>query len=464
MSENFSIQPRETNGEAIQPIAARQIVTEAINDGVVIQNGEDLADKMGALIERYGIMPTFFEDIPSSYVFMALASELEVEEGPGLEHEHAFNDAVMKKLLGPHAANVAKEETHGITSSTEGYEKLKNPELTERLKQYIASDPDIAQLKKRLGLSEDEEFDIRVLNILGDTPPPYALTNLDDQFKPEELREKIYERNILEAHIQRLRGNNKTLQTLTGISSIPWAWANIDTEDLESSFGLLPAPIAEGIITAVVKDHERAILLHELTHTKRSLFLPGASVIFGLGLEELRAEHMSGNRNGYLDLKAVDIMMRAYTGQSVTDLFEPDGHPFDKDRFAKDVARTFGLSGLARLYTMVPLSYLELKGDTPESIYQVLNNRFSSISYVAHFFKAKALEEQGPEVVNNLLHQWVDTEMQTLPDYITDPLDGFYMRLPLSMFEDVYSYMEKQYPDKVGTYDWKSEIEKRKSE
>jgi hypothetical protein len=130
----------------------------------------------------------------------------------------------------------------------------------------------------------------------------------------------------------------------------------------------LPLPIAEKILykdqpranfyDVFYEELEFAFLAHEYTHTQGGLNLSG-DLFFGIGVEEVRAEHFAGNKMGYRDAKGFYADITRVTGFSAVDFMdehEKGGNMYD---FYKNLTNRASLQSVLEIAIMPPSVYID---------------------------------------------------------------------------------------------------------
>ncbi len=419
--------------EMTRAIDCGQIIRSVADQGIDIPNAEDLTDKMSQVVTDYEIDPSFFESQSGTLLLMAITDQLVATD------QDKFADTMIRALVGKRSGVHDDSVLDGSNSISDEardktYEQFTNAELTNQMTEFLHSDPRFTELYKRLGADDETPgFKLRVLDIKADAPVYKLKPKREDYDQDTGYKEFKTDTDVSEAHIRRLEQHEDVLKSLLDMSATAPAWTSVDSDDPSKNMAFIPAPMAELILNGQAENPDIATIEHELTHTTQNLFIPGAKVIFGLGVEELRAEHFSGNTQGYMELKGVATLIDVYSGgtDNIPGLFEPYGESFDPDRFALDVARKFGLDGMLRLYTMVPYNYLSYEDPAHESLLISIDEHLGNIGSVSEFFRSRYIEAHGQEWIDKAVDKYVDDRREVAgPEHVKYVMDVIAMMAP----------------------------------
>ena len=100
--------------------------------------------------------------------------------------------------------------------------------------------------------------------------------------------------------------------------------------------------------------NEVAILQHEYTHTQGHLQLESYN---GVALEEYRAEHFSGGKNGYVDVKVFAQDLELVTGFSLRSVLDSRVKGGSPEAVLTDIVQHMGLANMFKVVSMLPQSY-----------------------------------------------------------------------------------------------------------
>jgi hypothetical protein len=251
----------------------------------------------------------------------------------------------------------------------EAQEALTNKERSEELAFYIENDEAFVSLRERLGITANTQapFDVRVLNI-GDDRTMYGWQPEID-WENLSYDEAMAQRNAQDQQKKQMEQNQRFLSHEYGYDeddSLPPAWIEY-AEDGSKTLCVGLATAEKTLFPEAARsrgyDRDRentsakAFLLHEFTHTQKPI-LRSHTIGLGIGVEELRAEHFSGDMHGYTDIK------RYYRSMQVLYDYTPkasmeSGGSFDPDTFEVEMAQTMGLEGYIDAMTLIPSQYAE---------------------------------------------------------------------------------------------------------
>lgn len=371
--------PFEASARSKESLSDAGILDLVAERGVNIQNPEATQRWLGVLREEFGIDDEAFTDFQRSITLCAIAERLASNETAGIpasdyssELEYAA-DLVMD-IAGQYtvykdsyeSSKPADESKMELTDEriTSVVDKYYQPELSRGLQAFIQGE-DMAELRQRLG-GGGQPFEVKVLTIdTGDTfglvPQVKFESGLDSKQLSDLESEQKIRNNYLQGLKTRGRQFSEELGLDKGISAPAWVW----TLDNGQQLLCVSSPLAERIIypdeersthlTESDRERDLATLKHEYIHTQQNLSRgrPG----LGVALEELRAEHFSGDKHGYNDIKRYFLGMKILTGYSPVASFEVEGQPYDRDECLADMARHLGLAGMLDSLAVIPQAY-----------------------------------------------------------------------------------------------------------
>lgn len=339
------------------------------------------------ITEELGLQPEFFNDASRTFFFSAIAQRYASLEDLKTtmtvdqyttEKEFIFDATVLlagdKSSLYPETKNLIDSDQGASDKVIETvYNRFINKEVSKELEEAIEGGL-LANVKERLGVNKDNEdpFKVQVLNIgdefttLGMRPDMPDLS--DKKWNGPEWQDWNYTQAAFKGYGAELTAKGKEFKRQLGTEgNIPPAWITkingVNTLNL-------PLPVAEKIL---YRDQERsrlyadddaardfAILEHEYTHTQGGLNLDN-NIFFGIGLEELRAEHFSGNKQGYLQIKGFFADLKIVTGINFPELMSQEIKGGDAPEFYTALAEQLGLQNVLEIALTVPSPYIDKK-------------------------------------------------------------------------------------------------------
>lgn len=466
------------------PIDSLNVVAGIESMGVIVDDREGISGSLDVLRNEFGIEDSGFSTVKSRLTLTAIADKLNRVEKDG---GHSFGnktaeleyiaDLVML-AVGPHTAyaeqyKATMDEPSVVT--TEGlkkaYDRFTQPELSKEMADFL-HDSDFDEQRQRLGIkSTDEEdpFRVRVLSIESEfgTESHGLIPHIDygEEKLPFEEWLKLQKENQTRLdYTQGLKNNGKALQEAVGRETqIAPAWV-VTYEDGSRDL-CIPSSIAEKILypdeerASYYNDAERqrdiAVLKHEYTHTQKMLLFD-ENIGLGIALEELRAEHFSGDKQGYTDIKKFFMGMGMLTGYSPKKSFEIDGHPYDEEKFFEDIAKNIGLDGLLDAITVIPSNYVQDEHANPY-LKSLVQNNGGSLS--AHFDKTyKRISEQTEHgVLDDRVSVIVDKIRETFKDNEIGSVEQYAYYGGISSLGRIISEnFRLRYPDESDGYDYEN--------
>lgn len=234
----------------------------------------------------------------------------------------------------------SKDETEKMRA----YDRYTNREMTQQLQQAI-DDGLLDSVKARLEIDTDTEdpYELHVMNVTSEHGSLYSFRSefiewndkLDYAENMIVMKQMDEDAHDIDQWKRQLKRNSDEFLKLTGETTIASAW--VETVHGKTVVAI-PLPVAEKILDGEeglhslydADDYSRdmAILEHEYTHTQ-NIHMPEGSYAVGSLLEELRAEHFSGNKNGYIDLKLFARDFGVMTGKDLVEYLQPKQSKYD---------------------------------------------------------------------------------------------------------------------------------------
>lgn len=346
-----------------------------------IQARPEIMEAGKELVSEFDIKPSLFEDRGRSVVFTGIASRwAEVREKTDessykekvflantialLAHEHS--DALQPA----HEAIKAEDEHVDAETAHRVYEKYTDKQLSEAVKNKIA-EGFLNTTKQKLGITpeNEDEYDLRVLSI-GDDAQTYGLDapaiDYSLPFNHPNYVAAVQLADGVKDWKRGLEARSKQFANELGLESVfAPAWVT----DIKGKRTLcITSALAEKVLDPDVIENtnwynedylerDLAILAHEYTHTQGGIILDN-EVTFGINIEELRAEHFSGNKQGYQDIKGFFADYRALTGEDVASEFGARVKGGTAAEVYGLIANRIGLSKMVELILASPNNYV----------------------------------------------------------------------------------------------------------
>ncbi len=462
--------------QRVQP-QSLEIVGSIEQQGIAIEDKEGVAASLDVIRTEFGLDDSAFEDPKNSLMLTAVANRLNQidtsesgEFGAKAAELEYVADLVMS-IAGPKTAygDQHREAMDSVERTSDerqkaAYEKYTQPEVTADMDAFIRGEA-LDELRKRLGVTEMQPFEVKVLSVdFEDNETNYGLipgAKVEGEWSQEKQDAADKEREYGKDYLKGLMKNGESFVAELGReAAFGPAW--VTTFEDGTKYLCLTLPTAEKVLYQEEEradyyndgDRERdlAFVKHEFTHTQASL-LSGDEIGLGIALEELRAEHFSGDKHGYTDIKKFFAGVKMLTGYSPKMSFERDGKAFDRNEFVTDIARNLGLSGLVDCMAAIPLVYVEDEQANPyvKAIAQHnggLNGQFEKMF-------ERIVAEQGSAQVEARIDRSVDALYEDLKDseYVTVESWAAYGGIkPLARL--VIENFRRRYPDKSDRLDY----------
>lgn len=316
------------------------------------------------LSSEFGIKPGFFENPARTLVFLAAAYELAAGDSTSkekaLDITYLLSKGFAEKDLGLAEKSGLSDEEQ--VAATERYADL---ELSEQLRQLISETGVLADIEQKLG--GERPFDLKVLDIASEETEYGLGIDLPDSETLEAFREWEASDDKLKAEIARLKENETQLRSELGLGSglLPMAWVSYANSHptlyvhKSTAYKILGA---EGKVrhnySQEDKARDLALLRHEFVHTQNFSGLNTESLA-GITLEERRAELLSGDHHGYMDVKGFFGDIKAATGLDVEALLVEHAAENDPSTVYLEIAKKFGLSAMLEVAMVQPVPYAQ---------------------------------------------------------------------------------------------------------
>ncbi len=442
--------------------------------GVPIEDKEGIATSLDSIRSEFEIDDTAFEEPRTALTLTAIADRLNRAEKSEIPHANKVAELeYIADLVMLTVGDRTAYKDHYLENNNENavsdervrgaYDKFTQPEVTKDMEDFIHGEA-LDDLRQSLGIDEEEPFDVRVLSIGADSYLTSGLAPDADyggnNATTEEINKGVEQYAKQKDYFAGLAKNEETLNTMMGREgSFAPAWVTY----VDGAKTLcLALPTAEKIMyrgeerskSYTDGDWERdlALLKHEYTHTQKMVVNDG-HIGIGIALEELRAEHFSGDKHGYTDIKKFFMAMRAAYGHSPKDSFELDGKPFDEEAFFTDVATNMGLEGLLDTLTAIPGNYAEDEHASRYVKAVVAHNGGSLDAQLQGIFnRVKAKDPTGFE---QRLDGMVDKLRENFKgnEYVTVESWGYYGGLT-ALGNLITENFRRRYPEESDNFDY----------
>lgn len=359
-------------------------IPEVEETRIVIEKGMKFID------EEFGLSPELL-DKPHLLYLISLAQrygaleenvEINKESDAYISEKEFIYDAVAlvankkSSLYEKYAKSISPESSINEEQRAVVYKKFTNQETTDELKKAV-EDGMLDDVKKRLGITGENEdyYAFRVLNI-GDKSvmrglEPYETSEVklstydapERQDYHQKYQQYLEYQNILEK-------NAKQFKEGLGLGGdVAAAWKT--TIDNVTTI-ILPLPIAEKLLhrqkcTADYTENDylkdKAILEHEYVHSQGHVSLDEDTYL-GIAAEELRAENFSGRKQGYGDVKSLDLLLQMISATNVSKEMSSKEKGGTANELFEFLANKIGLQR-ALEFSLTPPSNYPDKENTP---------------------------------------------------------------------------------------------------
>lgn len=355
------------------------------------QSKDILATSGKEIIKLFEIQPELFDDLGRSLVFTAVAKRWVSNKNPvtpkGKAEQTFLSDTIglLAYEYSPNLNEAKSQIEKEANLPDEGrliqiYERFTDKQLTTELEKAI-KDGLLNEVKSQMGVNSQNEdpYEVKVLSITtgnsletaGLTSSEYpkdldfitpegqqAARQADIEWQTEHNAVKAWEQGLLEK-------GDQFAQSLNRDKNFAPAFV---TRFGGKTLLCISAPFAEKILypditknsTYYDEDYRKrdmAILEHEYAHTQGGLNIDN-DVLIGIGLEELRAEHFSGNKQGYQEVKGFFMDYAVVTGQKVQDLIDNQEKGGQKAEIYGKLAEEVGLELMLETILVSPNNYL----------------------------------------------------------------------------------------------------------
>ncbi len=460
-----------------QHLDSMNMINGLAESGIPIEDKVGVAQSLDVLRDEFGIDDDVFEQPKPKLVLTAIADKLNrvnksetthVKKAGELEY---VADLVML-AVGPQTTYaeqyISSMETLGVSDEKAKavHDKFTQPEVTKDMDKFLrgeAFDP----LRARLGITDEMPYEVKVLSIDSEGGvQSYGLIPYvdfgEEQLSHEEFSSRVSENNFRGEYVKGLKANGKAFNAGLGREGT-FAPAWVSTFSDGSVFLCLALPTAEKVLytdeerSSYFSEDDRlrdlAMVEHEFTHTQKSLLLD-EHIGLGIALEELRAEHFSGNKHGYLEIKKLFRGIGVMHDFNVESNFEKGDKPYDEERFLTEISINMGLDGLLDVLTVIPSNYATDENASPY-LKAIVDHNGGSLS--AHFQKLyqKAKLKHGSDKVEARFDEYVDKIRDTLKDNDGLSVESFlHYGSPEALAKIGSENFRRRYPDESDNYDY----------
>ncbi len=393
-------------------IEKRAVVQEGVQksiDGYIeagLELDDDDAEKIinaaSELADEFDLEDSFFEEPQRVAMFLPIANEyaaLEDSEAENLETGKytAHKEFIANYLVllagdySPYKNLISAGQEIEVSEAAKRniYDRYTNQQVSSELLDFIDQNGLLDEVRSSMGISVNDNevpFNLRVMNIDGAEKygggsqncfgmlPGYEhfvpenitgdeFLKADDEYQDVEESFKKYENGLI--------SNGRSFASALGrnFDAISPAW--VEYIDGEPQL-CIPLPVAEKIVyrdeqrsehyNEKERDRDIAILRHEYVHTQQMLTVDGRPEL-GIALEELRAEHFSGDRHGYTDIKRHFLYLSMldnnnFNPKKIFNDYNAD-NPYSPTDFYQQLGAEIGLSGVLEYIVATPGNYVE---------------------------------------------------------------------------------------------------------
>lgn len=363
----------------------------------VKDNQEAIQTAGGELIEAFGIKSELFDTPFRGLIFTSISARLaklneagKTQQG-GMQEKEFIADATLllvrnftdefkdlrQGLEGEDNPNNLSED--GIEAIYDTYTDVEHSKaITEAIKNGLLDD-----VKAEMNVTDETEapYNIRVLAVSSGSSDDFGMVTAYPEFPagwtelPREEKMRLMDDASNYADSGRkwsngLEKNAKEMRARLGKeeTTAP-AWVTTVNGEKQLCISL---PLAEKIlyreeVTSESQSYndddyarDLAILKHEWVHTQDGFIDSGLGIDFGISAEERRAEHFSGDKQGYGDVKRFFANIGLASGVSLREMFNNSEH---KGREPAEIltalSNEFGVDKIVELMAVVPKNYAE---------------------------------------------------------------------------------------------------------
>lgn len=366
---------------------------------------DQIGDTLASLVKKYDL-ETYLGDPATTLVLTGMAAKLVTASEIGVNEFNSqadVTDIALGLLTGktePYDDVMSDDEEMLV------YMRYENKALSAQLKQRI-DDGLLDDVKQRMGVTDENEspYQVHVLDIATSS----ALSGItwgyhrpgDDRDVSVAVKQDKIERELVSDYISGLLANKDVMCQGLGIEQ-PHGAAWVSFKDGAPHMFIMN-PDAEKILNPEVTNNSSsygegdqlevlALLGHEYGHTQGTLTLNG-TIAFGIGLEELRVEHFSGNKRGYYDIKRFFKDLDMHAGLDVCAIFDARPKGGTPHEVYYDIAAEVGIESMLDIVMTAPYGYCTRSGGMKD-ISEALSGREEIIDAI--------IEQKGIAPARNL--------------------------------------------------------------
>lgn len=352
-------------------LASEVVANAALQFSDVQERQSQISEQLDYIVARHDVSGAL-QDPAQALMLVGLAAKLataHAQDNDMYTQQCEFTDIAVGLLTGsidPYPDEMDDDIKFDI------YMDYENAALTRELDNRI-KDGLLDEVKERMGITSENEtpYVVHVLDIASYTSTWGIGPSLDELDNEEDLSVLYQAQKALDAcneliydYKKGLRSKRRELEErLESKESIPEGWVQY-RDGIPHLFMLNPN--VEKILNPEVTNNapyydERArcedvaLIEHEYIHTQAPLLV--GSIAFGGGIEELRAEHFSGNLRGYEEVKDFFRELNALSKVDVPAIF--DAKPCGGtavDVFAH-IAQKVGVESAIDIFMAAPKNY-----------------------------------------------------------------------------------------------------------
>ncbi len=383
------------------------------------------------LIEEFDIDQSLFEGETETLLFGAIAqrsAQLEANKNSMTDDEYRdektfIADSTM--LLALDKSGLYPQVAESIRTDPElsdrqiasVYDKYTNHQVSAELTEAVKSGVLLKDVKERMHITDDDEdpYDVRVLNIangksLFGMNPTIDYGSLTPRTK--EWDDAMSTTEDFKKYQAELMDNEEAMKAELG-ETIPFAQAWVEVVGGRKQL-CLPLPMAEKLLykdeartslyTEKAQEADLAILEHEYVHTQKNVNV-GNSVFLGVTLEELRAEHFSGNKQGYYGIKNASTDLKLITGLSTSETLEDAAASGDPFTTYSTFANTIGLQRTLEYALLPPSEYIHDARPMQKGVNEYLGGHNA---FTQRLYDAEAADPEKREAMSARIRKYAE--------------------------------------------------------